>query len=163
GLSGYRSGRRRSIGRPRRQFPCLLRPSDIAEIVAGFPRIPFVGWLWILSGLPVGLVLMSSPPPIWIAFFTFAVFLEIGHALSPIVVAWSHGGYRPLIFKYPRKYILLPGAFLSTAFAIGAATSLGWTSFVRPAQDLTGQNYAFTGLRNPFGMMVSFYWWWNVY
>jgi hypothetical protein len=106
---------------------------------------------------------MCSPPPVWIVFFTFAVFLEVGHALSPIVFAWSHSGYRRLIFKYPRKYVLLPGAFLLTAFAIGAATSLGWTSFVRPAQDLTGQNYAFTGLRNPFGIMVSFYWWWNVY
>src|SRR5262249_40365220 len=54
-------------------------------------------------------------------------------------------------------------AFLLVAFAIGAATSLGWTSFVRPAQDLTGQTYAFTDFRNPFGMMVSFYFWWNVY
>jgi hypothetical protein len=131
--------------------------------VTRFARLPFVGWLWILSGLPVGLLLMFSPPSVWIVFFTFAVFLEVGHALSPIVFAWSNSGYRRLIFKYPRKYILLPGSFLLTAFAIGAATSLGWTSFVRPAQDLTGQNYAFTGLANPFGMMVSFYWWWNVY
>src|SRR5215468_5846221 len=96
-------------------------------------------------------------------FFTFAVFLEVGHALSPIVFAWTHSGYRRLIFKYPRKYILLPGAFLLAAAAIGAATSLGWTSFVKPAQDLTGQNYAFTGIRNPFGLMVGIYWWWNVY
>jgi hypothetical protein len=116
-----------------------------------------------LSGLPVGLVLACSPPPVWIAFFTFAVLLEVGHALSPIVFAWTHSGYRRLIFKYPRRYILLPGAFLLAAFAVGAATSLGWTSFVQPTQDLTGQNYAFTDLRNPFGLMVSVYWWWNVY
>jgi hypothetical protein len=127
------------------------------------PGIPFVGWLWLLSGLPIGLVLMSSPPPVWIAFFTFAVFLEVGHALSPIVFAWTHPGYRRLIFAHPRKFVVVPGAFLAAAAAIGAATSLGWTSFVRPTQDLTGQNYAFTDVRNPFGMMVSFYWWWNVY
>ena len=101
--------------------------------------------------------------PVWVAFFTFAVFLEVGHAFSPIVFAWTHSGYRRLIFKYPRRYILLPGAFLLTAAAVGAATSLVCTSFVQPAQDLTGQNYAFTGLRNPFGLMVSVYWWWNVY
>lgn len=126
-------------------------------------RIPFAGWLWLLSGLPVGLVLMWSPPPVWVAFFTFAVCLEVGHALSPIVFAWTDGRYRRLIFKYPRKYILLPGALFVVAAAIGAATSLGWTSFVQPAQDLTGQNYAFTGVGNPFGMMVTAYWWWNVY
>jgi hypothetical protein len=126
-------------------------------------RIPFAGWLWLLSGLPIGLVLMWSPPPVWVAFFTFAVCLEVGHALSPIVFAWTDGRYRRLIFKYPRKYILLPGALFVVAAAIGAATSLGWTSFVQPAQDLTGQNYAFTGVRNPFGMMVTAYWWWNVY
>jgi hypothetical protein len=66
-------------------------------------RIPFAGWLWLLSGLPVGLVLMWSPPPVWVAFFTFAVCLEVGHALSPIVFAWTDGRYRRLIFKYPRK------------------------------------------------------------
>jgi len=131
--------------------------------VTWLPRIPFVGWLWILSGLPVGLVLMWSPLPVWIAFFTFAVFMEVGHALSPIVFAWTNSGYRRLIFKYPRKFILLPGAFLLATAAIGAATELGWTSFVAPAQDLTGQSYAFTDLRNPFGVMVSFYLWWNVY
>jgi len=131
--------------------------------VTWFSRVPFAGWLWLLSGVPVGLVLACSPPSVWVVFFTFAVFLEVGHALSPIVFAWTHGGYRRLIFKYPRRYILVPGACLLAAGAIGAATSLGWTSFVKPAQDLTGQNYAFTGFSNPFGVMVSVYWWWNVY
>lgn len=137
--------------------------ADTADVATWLPRIPFVGWLWIASGLPVGLVLLYSPPPVWIVFFTFAVCLEVGHALSPIVFAWTHAGFRRLIFKYPARYLLLPGAFFLCTFAIGAATSLGWTSFVRPAQDLTGQSYAFTDLRNPFGMMVSVYFWWNVY
>ena len=137
--------------------------AHIKEIVTWLPRLPFVGWLWILSGLPVGLVLMCSPLSVWVVFFTFAVFLEVGHALSPIVFAWTHSGYRRLIFKYPGRYLVLPGAFLLVALAIGAATSLGWTSFVRPTQDLTGQSYAFTDFRNPFGMMVAVYFWWNVY
>jgi len=116
-----------------------------------------------LSGLPVGLILMCSPLPVWIVFFTFAVFLEVGHALSPIVFAWAHRDYRRLIFKYPAKYILLPGACLLVAVLIGAATSLGYTSFARPIEDLTGQGYALTDFRNPFGMMVFVYFWWNVY
>jgi len=127
------------------------------------PRLPFAGWLWILSGLPVGLLLFLSPPPVWNAFFAFAVLLEVGHALSPIVFAWTHAGYRRLIFKYPGRYIVVPGGFLLAAFAVGAATSLGWTSFVAPTQDLTGQSYAFTDWRNPFGIMVTGYFWWNVH
>jgi hypothetical protein len=140
------------------------RPAaDASWTRSWLPRLPFVGWLWIASGLPVGIALLFSPPPVWNLFFAFAVLLEIGHALSPIVLAWTNAGYRRLIFKYPRRYIVLPGVFLLGAFAIGAVTSLGWTSFVRPAQDLTGQSYAFTDLRNPFGLMVSIYFWWNVY
>jgi len=116
-----------------------------------------------VSGVPLGLLLLAAPPPVLVSFFTFAVLLEVGHALSPIVFAWTHSGYRRLIFKYPARYILVPGGFLLAAFAVGAATSLGWTSYVKPAQDLTGQSFAFTDFRNPFGVMVSCYWLWNIY
>jgi len=138
-------------------------PAAAAEVGTWLPRLPFAGRLWLLGGLPVGLVLMCSPTPVWVAFYTFAVFLEIGHSFSPIVFAWTNGGYRRLIFKYPRRYIVVPGAVFLTAFAIGAATSLGWTSFQQPSHDLTGQSYAFTNFRNPFGLMVSLYWAWNIY
>jgi hypothetical protein len=130
---------------------------------AGLGRIPCVGWLWLASGVPVGLMLLAAPLPLLVGFFTFAVCLEVGHALSPIVFAWSHAGYRRLIFKYPARYLLVPGGFLAAAFAVGAATSLGWTSYVKPPHDLTGQSYAFTDFRNPFGIMVSCYWLWNIY
>jgi hypothetical protein len=143
--------------------PAARPAADRRALTSSLPHIPFAGWLWLSSGVPLGLGLVISPPSVWNAFFAFAVLLEIGHALSPIVLAWTDGRYRSLIFKHPGRYILLPGSLLMAAFAIGAATSLGWTSFVRPAQDLTGQNYAFTDLRNPFGLMVSVYWWWNVY
>jgi hypothetical protein len=73
-------------------------------------RIPFAGWLWLLSGLPVGLILMWSPPPVWVAFFTFSVWLEVGDAMLSIVFAWTDGRYRRLILSNSRKYILLPGA-----------------------------------------------------
>jgi hypothetical protein len=133
------------------------------ERASSSARIPFAGWLWAASGLPVGLALIAAPPPVWIAFFTFAVFLEIGHALSPIVFAWTTAAYRQQILRHRRQYVVVPTAFFLGALAIGAMTSLGWTSFVRPAHDLTGQSYAFTDLRNPCGMMVSFYWCWNIY
>jgi hypothetical protein len=38
----------------------------------------FVGWLWLLSGLPIGLALVVLPPAGRLLFFTAAVFLETG-------------------------------------------------------------------------------------
>src|SRR5262249_53590823 len=64
-------------------------PAAAAEVGTWLPRLPFAGRLWLLGGLPVGLVLMCSPTPVWVAFYTFAVFLEIGHSFSPIVFAWT--------------------------------------------------------------------------
>jgi hypothetical protein len=68
----------------------------------------FVGWLWLLSGLPVGLALVVLPPAGRLLFYTAAVFLETGHSLSPIVMARTHRGFRPLMLWRPRKYLLLP-------------------------------------------------------
>ena len=60
----------------------LRREAAIGRVrtVSRFARVPFAGWLWLLSGLPVGLALAYSPLPVWVAFFTFAVLLEVGHA-----------------------------------------------------------------------------------
>jgi hypothetical protein len=52
----------------------------------------FVGWLWLLSGLPIGLALVVLPPAGRLLFFTAAVFLETGHSLSPIIMAWTAEG-----------------------------------------------------------------------
>jgi hypothetical protein len=90
----------------------------------------FVGWLWLLSGLPIGLALVVLPPAGRLLFFTAAVFLETGHSLSPIIMAWTRRGFRAIMFRQPKKFLLLPLVVFGSAFAIGAVTSLGWTSFI---------------------------------
>jgi hypothetical protein len=123
-------------------------------------RGPWWDGFWILSGLPVGLALLFAPPAARLAFFTLVVLLETGHSFSPIVLAWSHDGFRQLMLARPKKYILLPGAVFVAAFGVGAATSLGWTSF---RTDLTHQIFHVTDWRNPFPLVAWIYWVWNIY
>src|SRR5712692_2445799 len=98
-------------------------------------RNPWWDGFWILSGLPVGMALMFlASDPTWLpvglaersllSFFTVAVLLETGHNLSPIALAWLHGGFRRLMLGQPKKYILLPGMVFAVALGVGAATSL---------------------------------------
>jgi hypothetical protein len=119
----------------------------------------FVGWLWLLSGLPIGLALVVLPPAGRLLFFTAAVFLETGHSLSPIVMAWTHRGFRAIMFRQPKKFLLLPLVVFGSAFAIGVVTSVGSTSFIPgPYHDRQ-----ITDLRNPFPILVWVYLIWNGY
>jgi hypothetical protein len=119
----------------------------------------FVGWLWLLSGLPIGLTLVALPPAGRLLFFTAAVSLETGHSLSPIVMAWTHRGFRPLMLSEPGKYLLLPLVVFALALGVGITTSLGWTSYV-PGPYHSKQ---ITDLRNPFPILVWVYLIWNGY
>src|SRR6266851_4428485 len=83
-------------------------------------RSPWWDGLFIWSWIPVtiSLVFLASQPQ-WmpagladralLSFFTVAVLLETGHNLSPIALAWLHGGFRRLMLGQPKKYTLLPG------------------------------------------------------
>lgn len=122
-------------------------------------RGPWWDGFWILSGLPVGLMLLAIPPNALLAFFTLVVLLETGHSLSPIVLAWSHGDFRQLIVADPKKYILLPGAVFVATLGVGAATSLGWTPLIYGR----GQLWRVTDLSNPFPIAMWIYWIWNIY
>src|SRR5271156_1290502 len=97
----------------------------------------YVIWLWLLSGPGVGLALVMAPPAVRLWFFVAAVFLETGHSFSPIVLAWTHGGFRQVMLRQPLKYLGLPAATIVATFMIA---------------DLTG-----------LGVMMSIYWAWNIY
>jgi hypothetical protein len=86
--------------------------------------------------------------------------LETGHSLAPIILAWTHRGFRrEVILANPQKYILLPAALFGVAAAIGIATSLGWTSY-SPGR---GQMFHLTEWANPFPVVMWVYWIWNIY
>jgi hypothetical protein len=120
----------------------------------------FVGWLWLLSGLPVGVALVVLPPSARLACFTIFVLLETGHSLSPIVLAWTHGGLRSIMLRQARKYVSLPTAIFLLSLAVGIATSRGWTSY---DFSIPHQVNRITDLTNPLPILVWIYWLWNIY
>lgn len=122
----------------------------------------FVGWLWLLSGLPVGIALIFLPPSAQLLCFVLFVPLETGHSLSPIVLAWTHGGFRrQVIYARPRKYILLPTLAFLAAVAIGAAAQAGVTSYA--AGDSIRRVPTFSDWSNPFLLLGWFYSTCNLY
>jgi hypothetical protein len=120
----------------------------------------FIALLWLLSGLPVGVALILLPRQATLACFALFVLLETGHNLAPILLAWTHSGFRrQVIYRSPLKFIALPCALLAVALAIGSATALGWTSYVaRP-----GSLYRLTDWTNLLPVAMWIYWPWKIY
>lgn len=119
----------------------------------------FVGWLWLLSGAPIGVALILLPPQGRLTLFAAAVLLETGHSLSPIVMSWVHREFRNVMLERPWKYIALPATAVAITLSVGAATSLGWTSLVYGPGHMT----LITDWRNPFPVLVWIYFIWNIY
>lgn len=137
-------------------------------------RSPAWDLLWIWSGIPVGLLLatvawwFSAPeygfrgslvetPMVW--FFTAVVALETGHVISPIVLVWSHQELRQLAWRRRNRFIWLALGAFAVSFTIGAATSLGWTTF----QPGLHQIYHVTNWSNPLPLLIYTYLIWNAY
>lgn len=119
----------------------------------------YVLWLWLLSGMPIGLALMWMPPLGLVICFGVFILLDMAHALSPIILAWSHAGFRSVMLNEPRKYIALPSAIFAIGMAVSVATALGWTSYV-PGP---GRYSHATGWSNPFPIMFGVYFACNFY
>jgi hypothetical protein len=110
-----------------------------------------------IQRLPIGLALVVFPPAGRLLFFSAAVFFEAGHSLSAIVMAWTHRGFRAIMFRQPKSYLLLPLVVFGSAFAIDAVTSLGWTSFIPgPYHDRQIADRS-----SPFPILVWIYLIWN--
>jgi hypothetical protein len=119
----------------------------------------FIGWLWLLSGLPVGIAAILLPRNATLASFALFVLLETGHNLAPIALAWAHVGFRrQVIYRKPLKFIGLPVALLALMLAIGLATSFGWTSYT-PSPNL----YRLTDWTNLLPVTMWIYWPWKIY
>jgi hypothetical protein len=82
----------------------------------------FVGWLWLLSGIPVGVALAIVPMRVVEPVLIAGVILETAHLCSPIALAWSHQAFRGTMSLL--KYVLFPLA----VFAGALVAPLQWVS-----------------------------------
>ena len=129
-------------------------------------RNPWWDTTWILSGMPIGLLLLCLlllMPAATIALSLIMV-LDTGHLLSPMILAWSHDDFRPLMLQQSIKYIVIPGTILLGTTALGIAASVIFTDF-HPHIGLSlsvGVDHAKDYL-NPFVMMLVAYGVWNAY
>jgi len=128
-------------------------------------RTPLWDGFWILSGLPIGLLLLlclwASTPPAALSP-SLLVLLQTGHLLSPIALAWNHRGFRAVIRQQPVKYVLVPALVLLNTTAVGIATGTIFSDF-HPRRGLSVKIDPASDYRNPFVMMLVVYSAWNAY
>jgi hypothetical protein len=88
-------------------------------------RSPWWDGFWILSGLPIGLALVFLPPAVGFLFFTAAVFLETGHAFSPIVLTWSDAGLRRIAMDRWVEFVAFPLSLFVGVFFVPTEVVFG--------------------------------------
>jgi hypothetical protein len=119
----------------------------------------FVFLLWLLSIAPIAVALAIMPQQLFVACLSLFIALDMAHALSPIVLAWCHNGFRQVMIAQPRKYIVLPTVLFLAALGVGIATVVGWTSYVSKV----GNYHHATGWSNPYPILFGVYFAWNFY
>ena len=127
-------------------------------------RGPWWDIFWILSGLPIGFVLLCLSTSIPLALMTLSllVLLQTGHLLSPIALAWNHRGFRAAMRLQPAKYVVVPALILLSTTALGVVTSMIFTDF-HPDLGLSVKIHPASDYTNPFVMMLVVYAAWNAY
>lgn len=116
-------------------------------------------WLWLLSGAPVGIALACLSGSALVICFTIMLLLDTAHSLSPIVLAWTHAGFRRVMIDNPQKYVVLPSVIFLVGASISIATALGWTAYVPGPRQYAHA----TGWDNPFPILFGVYFAWNFY
>lgn len=118
-----------------------------------------IAWLWLLSGVPVGVALIFMPSSVLLWCFALFIVLDEAHNMAPIALAWSHGEFRrQVIYRQPWKFIGLPAATLALMLTIGTVTTFGWTSYA------AGPNlYRLSDWTNLMPVMMWIYWPWKIY
>lgn len=128
-------------------------------------RGPAFDSFWILSGLPLGaaLTLSAHVVPATLIVFWIILVTQTGHLLSPMALAWSHGGFRASMLRRPLKYVGLPASILVSATLIGALAHVLNLRFNPDSFSLAAGPATLAEFKNPFMAMVAIYGAWNSY
>jgi hypothetical protein len=136
--------------------------------MTGWIRSPSWDSIWILSGLLLGVALTAAVhfgvPSGMILFWGLLLF-STAHAISPIVLAWSHSGFRQIAAQHWVKYAAIPIAILivSTLAAYFGGLTLGEIRFNPDTVSFSTAPPTFENLKNPFMAMTLLYALWNGY
>ena len=126
-------------------------------------RGPLWDGVWTLSGLPLAalftILTICGIPPVWIFAGSF-VLLQTGHSLSPVALAWGHGGFRRVMLQRPAKYVWLPLAALIGSTAAGYIAAEFWP---QPRFNPITFKIALSSPWNPLWGMAAAYFLWNIY
>ena len=126
-------------------------------------RGPSWDGLWILSGLPLAalftILTICGVPSIWIFGGSF-ILLQTGHSLSPMALAWGHGGFRRVMLQSPAKYLWLPLAALIGSTAAGYVAGELWP---QPRFNPITFKISLNSAWNPLWGMAAAYFLWNIY
>jgi hypothetical protein len=123
--------------------------------------------LWILSGLPLGVVLHLIT--IWtglsaaVLVIWFVVMLDTGHNISPILVAWTHDGFRDVMLQRKGKYIGLPLVLLAAGTGIGVASNVWWPDYHPFIHGAVSISLWIGHWGSPFAWLLLVYSLWNLY
>jgi hypothetical protein len=126
-------------------------------------RGPLWDGVWILSGVPLGTMLMGLTF-LGLSQFTiifWAVLLtQTGHLLSPLALAWSHDGFRQVMLQRVIKYVIIPIVTVCvTTLAAFASSFLYPVRFDPIAFGLIVDGPWYT----PLQMIAAIYALWNAY
>jgi hypothetical protein len=113
-----------------------------------------------MSGIPIGLALTMLSSTVYLVL-ALIIFLEHGHFLSPLALAWGHIGFRKVMRQRPVQYIGVPIVIVLAATTIGILTSLYANLHIDIGLKVRAHNAS--DYRQPFVMMAVFYWLWNSY
>jgi hypothetical protein len=136
----------------------------VAAINTTWIRSPLWDGFWVLSGAPLGLLLLGASNAIPAALLTFwlVVLLQQSHNFSPIVMAWGHRSFRAHMLQHKAKFILIPLSLLAGSLAVGWLSEMLYPSFF-PFRGTKIDVIGPSGWQSPLGLMLALYFVWNTY
>jgi hypothetical protein len=126
-------------------------------------RSPWWDGFWILSAPTIGLLMLV---PLGVPLPTRAITVALlcvnfGHALSPIVLAWTHKGFRRIMLQRPSKFIGAPVVVIVAGIGAAVGTWIMFPAFHPGSMVL--ENVQLNKLGIPIVLWANLYAVWNLY
>lgn len=125
-------------------------------------RGPWWDGCWLLSGLPLGIVfaLLALWVPPYLLLVVGVIVFQTGHNLSPMLLAWTHRGFRGYALGHPRRFIVVPAIIIVGTTIAGVIGGLYWPPLKFNPATLKIDDAT---LSHPLWAIGFIYGYWNIY